>query len=290
MGTIVNQWPQWFRDRYGGEWPQNYVAIDVETTGFERAKDVITEWGHCLVQDGKVVDRLQVIFDWTNHPIVQDEWIRARLNKLRQGMEMSGRISQISYSRMKEEGVRPEKALAFIADFTRELQAKKTLFVLHGGLFDEEMLDNLLDDGFSFGDDGWIDTECLEKATQLPLDPRVQPQRDDTLRTYFKRVKHARLKIGERHLKSSLDEFCFAKYDFVNRFGIRRDELHEAYVDAYATHLIMEEHRPLIRPASEAVFVPPPVPARTKSMPTPAPTRQVTRAPGPIRYRKQRNN
>lgn len=278
MYRIYNRWPQWFRDRMGGEWPRNYCYVDTETTGFLRERDVVWEWSHLLVQDCKVVDELQIIIDWTNHHIVPDEWLRRRINTLRQGMEMAGRVSQLSYERMRDEGIRPEKALKFIADFTTSLKERGVIFAAHGGIFDEEMLDNLIDGGFTFGDDGWLDTECLEKADQYPLDPRVQPQRTDTLRSYWLRVKHARLQHPDgKGVKSNLDTYCFKKYDFEKNFGIKQDMLHNGNVDCLAGHKMIEYNRPFIEPAVVERAVETPV-------------RKPSSVAGPQRYRKQRNN
>lgn len=289
MYRIYNRWPQWFRDRLGGEWPRDYCYVDTETTGFDRQRDVVWEWSHVLVQDCQIVDQLQLIIDWTNHHIVPDAWLRKRINTLRQGMEMQGRISQLSYERMQDEGVKPEKALEFINDFTSSLKARGVPFAAHGGIFDEEMLDNLIEGGFSFGDDGWLDTECLEKADQYPEDERVQPRRDDTLRTYWHRVKHARLTHPDgKGVKSNLDTYCRLKYDFENNFGIKKDELHNGDVDCYAGYRMIEFNRPLIRPPVEHT---PQIIARERTEPKlKKPEVRAISAYEPRRYRGQRRN
>ena len=64
---IVNHWPATFRKLYGGGWPRDYFVIDVETTGLDLQNDLIVEFGHCLVRNGTVVDRLTTIVDWTKH-------------------------------------------------------------------------------------------------------------------------------------------------------------------------------------------------------------------------------
>ena len=163
---IVNFWPTWFRQLYGGDWPQDYCCIDVETSGYSFDKDVITQWGHCLVQDGRVVDRLSLIIDWTEHPVVPDHWLRSRLLSVEQSMELVGKRCHINYQRMQDEGMKPDKALSFIRDFTDTLKRKGTLFVAHGGIFDEKMLSaNMtgfkIAPGFTFGDNGLMDTEGI---------------------------------------------------------------------------------------------------------------------------------
>lgn len=294
MADIFTRWPQWFRDRFGGVWPETYLYLDTETTGFDRKLDVIWEWGHCLVKDRKPIDRLRLIIDWTNHPVVKDAWLRNRINRLRQGMEMQGRTSQCSYEKMRDEGMRPEKAFKFIHEFTNDWKSSGMLFAAHGGIFDEEMLDNILDDGFSFGDDGWIDTESIEKASQLPLDPRVQPLREDTLRSYWKRVKYARLAIDGVSVKSNLDTHCFGRYNFPERFGIQKEDLHGAYTDAYAGYCLMESYRSIIHPTTTDVVADLAFGGPTKRGKAAAAKAVEAPAPAPPaatrRYRKQRPN
>jgi DNA polymerase III epsilon subunit-like protein len=274
--VIHRYWPDYFRRLYGGTWPDTYCCIDCETTGYSFNQDVITEWGHVLVRDGEVVDRLCLVVDWTEHPALSDHWLRNRIEQVRAGMRQSGRTCHTSYERMKREGTSPEKALAFIRDFTDSIKAGGTLFAVHGGTFDEKMLcANLagfrVSTGFSFGDNGFIDTEAIEKASQCLDHDRMHPTEKDTLRSYFHRVKYSR--IGG--VKSNLDDHCFEKYGFEAR-GVRKQDMHAADVDAFCVHVLMEELRktytdaPLVRAGTPArtaaekksVFFPPKEPPR----------------------------
>ena len=241
---IVNYFPAWFRNLYGGVWPKSYVCIDCETTGFSFDRDVITEWGHCLVEDGKITDQLSLVIDWTNHATVPDHWLRSKLHAVRQGMELAGRKSHMTYERMQKEGLKPAKALDFLLKYTQTIKAKQLLFVAHNAKFEESMLcANLMGfqiaPGFTFGDNGFLDTECIEKASQAVDNPRVHPQKGDTLRKYFHRVKYTRLE----GIKSNLDIHCFNKYRFQDKYNIDPKEMHGAKIDAFCCYLLMEEFR-----------------------------------------------
>lgn len=210
------------------------------------AEDVVTEWGHVLVEDGKVIDRQTVVVDWTGRTTPPDWWVARRLQQVSYGMSMAGKTCHMSYDRMKAEGMKPEKAFTFIAQFTDIVRRKGIPFVLHNGFFDEKMLSaNFLQfkfgNGFSFGD-RLIDTEGVEKATQIPDNSRVHPLRNDTLRSYFTRVKHTRV----QGLKSNMDEHCYAKYRFGDRYGIDPKDMHSAETDAYCCHLLMKEFGKLV--------------------------------------------
>lgn len=245
---IVDYWPGWFRSLVfqHGAWPRSYCAVDVETTGYSFSQDVVTEWGHCLVEEGEVVDRLSLVINWTGRMTPPDWWLSERLRQVRQGMELAGKQCHMSTERMQAEGTSPDKAFEFIAKFTETIRDKKIPFVFHNGFFDEKMLSaNFLQfkfgNGFSFGD-VFIDTEGVEKASQLLDNPRAHPRRNDTLRDYFTRVKHTRV----NGVKSNLDEHCYAKYRFREKHGIEKKEMHGARMDSYCCHLLMSEFAAMI--------------------------------------------
>ncbi len=241
---IINHWPAAFRKLYGMAWPRSYCCVDVETSGYSMEKDLVVEWGHVLIEDGEIVDRLTLVLDWTNHAVVPDHWLRGRINVLRQGMELAGKPCHTYYETMRDEGMKPDKALKFIHDFTAAVKNRGLLFVAHGATFDEKMLSAnftgfKIADGFTYGDNGFLDTEAIEKASQMSDHPRMHPQPNDTLRTYFHRVKYTRIE----GLKSNLDEHCGNKYGFYTKHGIDPKKMHGAETDAYCCHLLMEEFR-----------------------------------------------
>jgi len=292
---IVNYWPAWFRALYGGEWPVNYCTFDLETTGYSMERDVIVEWGHCLVQDGEPVDRLSLIIDWTNHPILPDHWLRQRLQQVASSMAANGSKCHVTYERMKKEGVKPDKALPFILKFIRTLAERDSLFVAHGGYaFDEKMLaSNFRGFGiaqdFTFGDNNLFDTDCVEKASQVVTHPRMHPRKGDTLRSYFHRVKYTRM----AGVKSNLDTHCYEKY--FKQKGVQKCDMHGALTDAHCCHLMMECWREQITGEHLA----PPVGGeeapsgngkKPPPSPYPAPPRPAKAATVPVRRRGQRNN
>lgn len=289
---IANYWPVWFRALLPeGRWPTSYCAIDVETSGFSHERDLVIEWGHVLVVDGKITDRLSLVIDWTDHHIVPQTWLETRMDSLRQGMVLGGKEFHHSIARMKAEGMKPDKALEFIHSFTQEIKKQGLLFVAHNGTFDEGMISQNLSNfgiatGFTFGDNGWIDTDGVEKASQCPEHVKMHPQRGDTLRSYWHRVRYARL----TGVKSNLDSHCYAKYGFDKR-GISKDAMHGAETDALCTHYLMEEFGKqfTVAPVPVKSSTPVAVPVRPAAKPAAsAPVRQ------PVimgqRVRGQRNN
>lgn len=237
---VVNYWPSWFRALVfqDGAWPRSYCCGDVETTGFSAGEDVVTEWGHVLVEDGQVVDRLSMVIDWTGRQSPPDHWLKTRLHQVRLGMEQRGKPYHVTPERMRAVGRKPEEAFAFIAAFTDAVKAKGIPFVLHNHSFDENMLSaNFLQfkfgRGFSFGD-RLVDTEVVAKASQILDNERAHPRTGDTLRSYYHRVKYTRA----AGVKSNLDDYCYAAYGLAAR-GLDRKHMHGAEADSYACHLLM---------------------------------------------------
>jgi DNA polymerase III epsilon subunit-like protein len=239
--VIVQHWPDWFRRLYSpdGAWPTSYCAIDVETSGYQTDRDVVTEWGHCLVENGEVVDRLGLVINWVGREVPPDFWLKQRLSQVRQGMALQGKTYHITYESMQQTGMVPEKAFAFIRQFADTVREKKIPFVAHNGFFDEKMLSAnfaqfKFGKGFSLGD-LFMDTACVEKASQITDNPRMHPKSGDTLRSYFSRVNYTRV----NGVKSNLDGHCFAKYGLDRH--VKPDDLHGAETDSFCCHLLMQE-------------------------------------------------
>ncbi len=297
---IISHWQPWFRQQYGGVLPESYVAADVETSGFSRTRDVIVEWGHCLVRDKKVVDRLNVVLNWYAVDSVPHNYITDQLNRVRRQMELDGRHWRITPEVMREEGIHPAKALNFVHDFLNEtLVNQKLMLVVHNGLnFDCEMIRNAFEQDlqvkFEFDPNQVFDTGSVEKACLLHPHPRSIPLDGETLKAYFKRINGWRAPYGMRW---NLDGHCVPKYKLAEK-GLDPAKMHQAGEDAFALHLLMEEYRRLVAltpvPAVTvtAPVAVPPLPAGTKA-PRP-PIRQTqtvaAAAPGAIpRFRGQRN-
>lgn len=288
---IVNFFPTWFRSLYGGTWPNTYCCIDLETTGYSFDRDVITEYGHCLIEDGKVTDRLSLVIDWTDHPVVPLHWLKERVGSLQRHMDMAGKVCHTSIEKMQAEGMKPQKALPFIRDFLATIASKQIPFVLHGGMFDEKMLaGNFIGfevaKGFSFGDNGWIDTEGVAKASQIPDNPRVHPRRNDTLRDYWHRVKYTKV----NGIKSNMDEYCYDRYKLAEQ-GIKLTDTHAADVDAYCCHLLMQA---FAKEIVETPVTPPVFPTADHQESRKPETRRIQPQPVPVaagrRLRGQRNS
>lgn len=280
--SILNYWPQWFRDLVPGGLPlRTYCAVDIETSGYQADRSLVMQWGHIFVEDGNIKDHLSVTFDWTRSPKVDQAFLRRSLDYLVYKFASVGTTYPISYEVMQKDGIDPANGFEFIANFVRDLGAGGVPFVLHGGTFDENFLSVAYGlyagkKGFSFGPQGFYDTEAVEKASQLISHERMHPKKGDTLRSYFKRVRASRF----AGIKSNMDEHCYEKYGFAKR-GIKKTELHDAAMDAYCCHVVLQEQlrhlsaplTPPFLPTAAAVLV------DVRRTPVAAPSPRTAQAP-----------
>lgn len=278
---IVSSWPDWFKELYGGEWPRTYACFDTETTGFDMKADVIVQIGHVLVVDGKVEDKLELVLDWTGHPLVRDGWLRERLSRVKRQMGDVGLPYHLDYEKLKAEGTDPVEVLRFYRELFETFHENQVPIVSHNGyVFDEPMFDHHLigfkidENGFAFGDNDMIDTLGLEKATLNPTNPRMMPKTGDNLRSYFHRTSHVRI-TGSASARIAA---CCARYDLFRRFNFSADDLHGALQDSYCLHLIMEEYRRMITEGRRGI------PANSTAPPHPSTVTGPKRVRGQLAY------
>jgi len=254
---VINHWSADFTRRFGHIFPESYLAFDCEYTGRNAEKDLILEIGHVLVENRMMVDRLGLVLDWTNHPIVPDHWLRAALRRSEKRAAAAGYHHRITYEVMKEEGVRPpEKVLQFYLDLFHRIKHGVGFFAAHNGYnADVPMLrgafEGFLNKDFDFGSNNLFDTGGLEKASQCLISEDRQirerhdtwlPRTGDTLATYFRRVTNSPAKGIFWRL-----DLCVEKYGLVEKYDLDMSQHHTADFDAYVVYLLMEELRKLIR-------------------------------------------
>lgn len=246
-GMIISRWQPWFTQQYGGTFPVNRFHYDVESSGFSRKDDVIVEWGHCMVRDGKVVDRNNVVINWFLCPdSIPADRLRYQLERVAREMRQAARSWRLTEKILREEGVHPDKAIPWIYDLLTSVQDQGMMLVSHNGWnFDNPMLlehfKQDMNKDFVFNPNQLFDTGCIEKATQLmEVNPeRALPQQGESLLAYFKRISGWRA-TGVYH---NLDSHCVKKYRLVEKYGIDPYALHTAGEDAYVLHLLMEEFK-----------------------------------------------
>lgn len=224
--------------------PDNYLVIDLETSGFSHKHDLVLQIGHCLVINSKVVDNGEVTLNWLNHPAVDPWWLNQRLIETKTHVEFdretgqpSGRTFPLSYQ-VIQNGEDPIATLNAYLDMFRQLHNDKMFFVAHNGYnFDGTMLriafERYLGQAWELDDWELFDTGMVVKAVQTSL----QPWPEESPRDFCRRVNGNRLK-GVKH---SLDGYCIRHYGLDRKYGIDPVRMHSAGYDCLATHYLFEE-------------------------------------------------
>ena len=242
---IINHWRKEFTKLYGHYFPETYLCIDTEYTGGSADKDVIMEIGHTMVENRTVVDKLNIVLDWSQSTIVPRHWLERRMRQ--RSLDM-GDNWKFTWEFMKREGIEPVKALQFYYDLITTWLGRGLICVAHNGYFaDERMLAGnfagFLKKDFDFGENGLFDTGAIVKGT-LALSADIEtrfrekffPLAGDTLKSYFKRCTHAKAKGVKWNMKTCLEYFNLQD-------KVDATKLHTAQYDSWCCHLLMEEIR-----------------------------------------------
>jgi DNA polymerase III epsilon subunit-like protein len=226
------------------DFPNNYLAVDTETTGVSFDDDLIWQVGHCLVKDGKVANRDGFVLNWVGFPGIDSCWLKERIEDTRRNVEFdaegrpTGRKFHISYERMAKEGVEPEPILRGYLEWFKELREQGYFFVAHNGYqFDANMFQAhfrwLFDDQFTFGEFEIFDSGMVCKAAQSNL----VPWPGDSVKGFCQRAYSERLK----GVRWSLGGYAVPTFGLDKKHNLNMTEAHDASFDAYVCHLLFED-------------------------------------------------
>ena len=227
--------------------PDNYCAFDTETTGFDRNKDLIIEWGHCMVHDRKVVNRASFLINWYDPASgIPPSYIDARLEWIANQMRVNGRTWRITPELLKTRGMSPVKFIPWLLQYLRTVQESGIMFASHNGInYDTQMITahfkHNLGEDFVFGPDEVFDTGAIEKASQMTDTEKAMPAPGEAMNEYFRRICycHAPGAIW------NLDQHVVTKYDMIKKYGLDPTKMHTAGEDSFALYCLMEEFRRL---------------------------------------------
>lgn len=210
----------------GGQLPQNYIVLDLETNGLDPETNVGLQYGILLVKDGTTVDCLTSLIRYPESVPISRE---------------ATAVHGIDHNKLAREGVPPEEAIPAIIATMRAAADKGWMFLGHNiSAFDRRIIERdsaKYGDGFVFGANSIIDTGMLVKASQMediPFDPR------DTLQDFYGRIRDIRSRI-----KWSLSGYCYDRFK-LDRYGVSRDEAHDAGVDCRLVHYLYREFNAMI--------------------------------------------
>jgi hypothetical protein len=248
---VINEWDSRFIARYGSTFPSSYLCFDTEFTGRSVTNDLVVEIGHVLVEDGKVIDRLNLILNWYDHPQAHTFNLDYRLNIMKKRL---GDDWKFTPQLLKTQGINPLKALKFYHKLFKLWADRKMFFVAQNGVnADEAMLrgnfSRFINKSFDLPEDGYFDTGAIFKAFSIwnsesenvkPYKSYILPGKHETLKSYFSRVCNTRITGVYWSLKFILEHF-----NLLQKHNLSTSDLHSAGFDALCLHYIMEEYRNL---------------------------------------------
>lgn len=246
---IVNEWDPVFTAKYGHHFPATYLTFDTEYCGSNEREDLIMEIGHTMVEDGVVVDKLNIVLNWYGHPDVQHSQLDYKLNNMRHHV---GPGWVLLPGEVRQRGIDPVKALRFYHKLFRAWSKRGLPFVAQNGQSaDERMIrgnfNRYINQPFELPPNGYFDTGAIFKATQVwnategdAVNHKqvMLPHRSETLKQYFHRVIYTKVS----GLKWGLDQIL-DHYSLVEKHTVTEEQRHTAGFDAECLHWIMEEYR-----------------------------------------------
>jgi hypothetical protein len=239
--TVISEAMQHLRSHlektYGG-FPEDYLCIDTETTGFKKEDDLIWNLGASLAGGRKEVRRVNIILNWTEHPLIDQNWLERKIRYTREQMRAGGRECHLTWEALTE-GVKPEEGMEAFGDLLVESRKAHIPILGHGIVkFDAPRISRQLEEWigllWKFRRDETIDTAAIEKACESGMKPKSGESYFD----FSKRV----LNKPMSGVKWNLDTHCLNKYQLQKK-GVDPSKLHWADSDAYLCHLVFEEYR-----------------------------------------------
>lgn len=230
-----------------GCFPENYLVVDLETTGVNVTEDLPLQFGYCLVEKGKVVECKANDINWLDQCGINSAWVISRMDKARKSMTEKGKSYRMSVQRLQERGKPPIPSLVLLYELIRRIHDANGFILAHNGVnFDTPLISTVLREflgvEFDFGENLVVDTGIIEKAIQLDETPLP----NESLAVFSRRVGAIRAK----GVYWALDGHCLPKYGLEKKMPVGA-EMHDAGHDAYAVHLLFETYRNLLKDFDE---------------------------------------
>lgn len=236
----MGRWSRAFQELVG-DLPADYMAFDLETTGFIRERDLPVDIGVVIVREREVVFMDHFVLDWTSYAQVDQTTLARRLRRVGQEMARDGRRWVYTPAYLRQHGEDPLWVLDQFHDLLwTNREAGASLVGHNAWSFDLAMLHYLFEEcggTFRCEENELFDTGGMEKALQLEKLPRP----GETLKEFFARVINHRVAGVRWNIAECVDRYGLLTSD--SPFG--KEQLHTALADAYFTHRLMELHRSL---------------------------------------------
>jgi len=248
IAIMTQQWFKEFAEKRG--FPDDYVVVDIETSGFRPELNLICSIGHGWVKNRKISKLYDTYLNWSLEPTVEQTKLQQDLEKTQLSMESKGACFHHTYKKLVCEGQSPGKVLEYYHDLFQKAIDSGIMLVMHNGwAFDVRFLEGhfrrWLGKDFTFPEDSIYDTGICEKASQLDPSYDPMPRIGETMHDFSKRISG----IRARGVRWALDSHCEETYGLFKLAGVSPGDAHRSATDCLVMYHLFEQHRALAEAA-----------------------------------------
>lgn len=240
---------RWFSE-FNKIWPlpDNYITIDVETSGFSPVKNLLCTFGWCVVTNNHMVNSGEIVLNWFAHPTVNADGLIEELGRVETSMTSRGKAFHHTPQYLRERGVDPIQGLESIHNLLQFARHSRVpLIGFNAYAFDAEFIQahlyDFLNISYLIGDNEMYDIGICEKAAQLHPDDEPLPLPHETLRDWSFRIGGLR-RAG---IYWALDGYCENKYRLTQQLQLDSGDFHRSEFDAVYLHHLFQAQRALVR-------------------------------------------
>lgn len=214
-----------------GPLPEKYIALDVESSGLNREKDLALQVG-LLIVDGDRSEFSSFEIDWVSEQLPDFvDRLSERLDKTRTTLSEKGEKYAFTLDRLQKSGIKPLDAAIRLQDVAQRHGPDYWLVSHNGFAVDVPYTDRLSDmhraRAVSFNRP-YVDTMVIERCLQLQ--PRVEP--GETWTSLCEKHRY----LGGSKIKCNLQVYC------TNKYGLPVKS-HEADRDAVKMSMLLDIYR-----------------------------------------------
>ena len=207
----------------GGVLPDNYLVIDLETTGLPNKgrEEYVTQFGYACVENRQIVDNYESLLK------TPPGWINPE----------ASRVTGITDEMIQKDGKDPKDFYQMLIELFGTVRQSEWMFVGHNiAKFDCPFLETDFkhyEHSFKFRAAEVIDTGMMFKASQI----FASPADGESLGQFFNRVSQIRSRAKWNLV------FTMKRMGLDMKYGLDFDKAHGAGFDCKMTHLLLEDLR-----------------------------------------------
>jgi DNA polymerase III epsilon subunit-like protein len=235
----------WFQ-AFHKHWPlpDNYVAVDCETSGLSARNDYLCTFGFAIVANRKVHSTGYIVVNWFLDDKLDAPAFESDLIKVADRMREQGKNFHHTAGYLRQFGMAPQVGLQMMLKVLLDARAANYPLVgFNAYNFDSEFIQahchDFLQHDYMVGDNEMYDLGMMEKAAQLGPDDQPLPLAGESKRAWSFRIG----KLRRKGVLWNLDRYCVPRYGLVQKHNLQHDLSHRSDYDAMCLHHLLEAQR-----------------------------------------------